>query len=30
MTSRDDVVRWVAAYERAWREGDGLVLEAVQ
>ena len=22
MTSRDDVVRWVAGYERAWREGD--------
>jgi SnoaL-like domain len=22
MTSRDDVMRWVAGYERAWREGD--------
>jgi ketosteroid isomerase-like protein len=22
MTSRDDVMRWVAGYERAWRAGD--------
>jgi ketosteroid isomerase-like protein len=22
MTSRDDVMRWVAGYERAWRGGD--------
>jgi ketosteroid isomerase-like protein len=22
MTGRDDVMRWVAGYERAWREGD--------
>jgi hypothetical protein len=29
VSSRDDVMRWVAGYERAWREGDVSALGAL-